>query len=451
MKKLFGTDGIRGVANQYPMTAEMALKAGRAAADFCRRSVIGKKPKIVIGRDTRVSGQMIESALISGSCSMGADVFTAGVLPTPGVAYITRHVSADAGIVVSASHNPYYDNGIKFFDHKGFKLSDEKEAEIEALILDESTSNPSSTIPGIGVVHNMPEAEIIYSEFLKNSVNHSASFEGVKIAMDCSNGATFKIAPRLFLDLGARVLPMGVSPDGFNINRQCGSQHPEFLSEKVVESGSDIGFAFDGDGDRLIAVDETGAVLSGDQILAVFADFLLKNGSLENATVVSTVMSNIGLARTLADMGAKHIMSSVGDRYVMEQMLASGAILGGEDSGHIILLDHHTTGDGMLAALQLLAVMRMRGEPLSKLAGAMTVFPQTLLNVEVKRKPDIFDIPEIDQAVKSIQNSLKGKGRVLVRYSGTQPVCRVMVEASTREEADRYCRRISEIIKFHLG
>ncbi len=429
----------------------MALKAGQAAAVFCKKRGSTKKLKIVIGRDTRISGQMIESALISGICSMGGDVYAAGVLPTPGVAYITRHLSADAGIVVSASHNPYFDNGIKFFNAKGFKLSDQREAEIEALILDGNTSDRSKDIRDIGVVHAIPDAEIIYSDFLKNSVTHSNPFDGFKIAMDCSNGATFKIAPRLFSDLGAQVLPIAVSPDGFNINDRCGSQYPERLSAKVTETGSHIGIAFDGDGDRLIAVDETGTILSGDQILAVFADFFLKNRELETPIVVSTVMSNLGLAKALAGMGVKHLMSAVGDRYVMEQMITSGATLGGEDSGHIILLNHHTTGDGILAAIQLLTVMQIQAEPLSRLAGVMTIFPQTLMNVAVKKKPPICDIPEIKQAVESVENSLKGKGRVLIRYSGTQPVCRVMVEASAVEEADQYCEQIVNIIKKHIG
>jgi phosphoglucosamine mutase len=393
---------------------------------------------------------MIEYALTSGVCSAGGDVYAAGVLPTPGVAYLTRHLDANAGIVVSASHNPYFDNGIKFFNDKGFKLSDQKEAQIEALILDEKTSNRPKGTPDTGVVHAMPDADLIYSDFLKHSVNNPKPFDGLKIAMDCSNGATFKIAPALFTDLGADVYSMGVSPDGYNINDRCGSQHPERLSEKVIETGSDIGMAFDGDGDRMIAVDETGTILSGDQILAVFAYFFSINQLLENRTVVSTVMSNIGLAKALSGMGVNHVMSAVGDRYVMEQMMTSGANLGGEDSGHIILLNHHTTGDGILAAIQLLAVMQNQAKPLSGLASVMTVFPQTLMNVSVKSKPSIDDIPEIRQAIRFAENSLKDSGRVLVRYSGTQPVCRVMVEASTVEDADLYCKKIAETIRQHL-
>jgi phosphoglucosamine mutase len=452
MKKLFGTDGIRGVANQYPMTVDMALKAGRAAAAFCRANAGTQKPKIVIGRDTRVSGQMLECALISGICSMGGDVVTAGGIPTPGVAYLTRHLRADAGIVVSASHNPYADNGIKFFSGEGFKLSDQKEAEIEALILDEAASKRFGAVLDIGVVHPLPQAETIYSDFLKDTVSHCGSFREFKIVLDCSNGATFTIAPRLFTDLGARVESIAASPDGFNINAQCGSQHPERLAEKVVESGSDIGFAFDGDGDRLIAADERGAILTGDQVLAVFTAFLLKNRMLENRTVVSTVMSNIGFSKALGAMGVNHVMSAVGDRYVMEQMMDAGAILGGEDSGHIILRNHHTTGDGILAAVQLLAVMQAQAQPLSSLAGVMTVFPQVLINVAVKTKDPMENIPEIKQAVESIETALKaGGGRVLVRYSGTQPVCRVMVEAPKVEEARRYCETLVEVIQRKLG
>jgi phosphoglucosamine mutase len=449
---LFGTDGIRGAANQYPMTAEIALNTGRAAVVFCKKRSNGKKPRIIIGRDTRVSGEMIECALISGICSMGGDVLTAGVLPTPGVAYLTRHLNADAGIVVSASHNPYFDNGIKFFNQSGFKLSDQEEAHIETLILDKNTSILSSDISDTGRVYPIWEAQKAYADFIKNSINQTTHpFDGYKIAIDCSNGATSDIAPGLFSDLGAQTSPIEASPDGYNINHHCGSQHPERLSEKVIETGADIGVAFDGDGDRLIAVDETGTILSGDQILAVFANYLHKNETLKNKTVVSTIMSNIGLARSLARMGITHIKSDVGDRYVMEQMKISGASLGGEDSGHIIFLDHHTTGDGMLAAVQLLNVMQAEAKSLSKLAGLMTVFPQTLMNVSIKDKQNFDEIPEIKQAIESAENSLAGKGRILVRYSGTQPVCRVMVEALEMDEANRHCKRIVDIIKQVLG
>jgi phosphoglucosamine mutase len=409
------------------------------------------RPKIVIGRDTRLSGQMLENALISGICSMGGDVFCAGIFPTPGVAHVTRHLNANAGIVISASHNPFYDNGIKFFNGKGFKLSDEAEAEIEALILDGMAKDRPATHHEIGTVHQIPDAEKIYSDFLKAAVSRTDLLDGYTIAMDCSQGATFSIAPRLFSELGARVLPIAIAPDGRNINEECGSQHPDLLSKKVNESNADMGVAFDGDGDRLIAVDESGTILSGDQVLAIFAHFLSKNGMLENRTAVSTIMSNIGLGKALASMNVNHIMSDVGDRYVMEQMIASGAILGGEDSGHMILLNRHTTGDGILAALQLLTVMRTENKPLSALAGVMTVFPQTLMNVAVQHKPDLETIPEIRAAIQAAEAALEGNGRVLVRYSGTQPVCRVMVEAATMEDATHHCNRIVSTIKKHLN
>ena len=450
-KVLFGTDGIRGIANQYPMTPKMALKAGQAAAVFCRKHATSHRPKIVIGRDTRLSGQMLENALISGICSMGGDVFCAGIFPTPGVAHVTRHLNANAGIVISASHNPFYDNGIKFFNGNGFKLSDEAEAEIEALVLEGIAENRPATHHEIGTVHQIPDAEKIYSDFLKAAVNRTDLLEGYTIAMDCSHGATFSIAPKLFSDLGARVLPIAVTPDGMNINEECGSQHPDLLSKKVLESGADMGVAFDGDGDRLIAVDECGTILSGDQVLAIFAHFLSKKGMLENRTAVSTIMSNIGLGKALASMNVNHIMSDVGDRYVMEQMVASGAILGGENSGHMILLNHHTTGDGILAALQLLTVMRVENKPLSELADVMTVFPQTLMNVEVQRKPDLETFPEIKAAIQAVEAALNGNGRVLVRYSGTQPVCRVMVEAATLKDANHYCKMLAATIADHLG
>ena len=449
MGKLFGTDGIRGVANEYPMTPEMVENIGRAVAKIFK----GKEGKasVVIGKDTRISGDMLERALVSGICSMGSDAYLTGILPTPGVAFITALKQANAGIVISASHNPYYDNGIKIFNGDGFKLSDEREAEIETLVLDKTITALTKSIRNIGRTYGISDADIKYKNFVKGSMPETFDLKGLKITVDCSNGATYKIAPLMFAELGAEVEAFFTHPDGKNINDRCGSEHPEVLKQMVVDHGADIGLAFDGDGDRLIAIDETGDVLSGDQILAVCAKFLKQKGRLKRNRVVSTIMSNMGLGVALKNMGIEHIMSNVGDRYVMQEMIASGAILGGEDSGHMIFLDHHTTGDGMLTALRLIEVMINESKPLSELKKVMTVFPQALLNVEVRKKPDIDTIPEITQEIKLVEEKLKGKGRVLVRYSGTQPMCRVMVEGPTIEETTEYCEQLADIVKYILG
>jgi phosphoglucosamine mutase len=454
MGTLFGTDGIRGRVNQYPMTPEMTLKIGKAAAIFFRNNTSSHKgPKIVIGRDTRLSGSMIESALVSGLCSMGADVYLTGVLPTPGVAYLTSHLGADAGIVVSASHNPFYDNGIKFFNGRGFKLSDVMENDLEQWVLDDHKEQPVMSDKAIGKVFQVPNAGMLYSKFLLKTLNREVRnrLEGLKIVLDCSNGAASTIAPDLFSRLDVDIIPLSVSPNGININEACGSQHPETLAKKVLESGSDVGFAFDGDGDRLVAVDETGGILTGDQLIAIFARFYHQHHLLTNQTVVTTVMSNIGLGKTLSDMHVTHVKSIVGDRYVMEQMLATGAVIGGEDSGHIIFLDAHTTGDGILAALQFLRVLVSEKVTASRLADIMTVFPQELMNVTVDAKPAISDIDGLAEAITKIENHLGASGRVLIRYSGTQPMCRVMVEAATKAEATRYCSQLAEIVKIQIG
>ncbi|MFC1878021.1 phosphoglucosamine mutase [Thermodesulfobacteriota bacterium] len=453
MGTLFGTDGIRGRVNQSPMTPEMALRVGKTAAVFFRSNTSHKRPKIVIGRDTRLSGSMIESALVSGLCSLGADTYLTGVLPTPGVAYLTTHLAADAGIVVSASHNPFYDNGIKFFNDRGFKLNDAMENDLEQWILDDHKKQPVIADNAIGKVFPVPDAGMIYSNFLLNALppDIKTRIGGLKVVLDCSNGATSTIAPDLFSCLGVGVIPLSTSPDGININDACGSQHPETLAKKVLESGSDVGFAFDGDGDRLIAVDETGNILTGDQLIAIFAGFYRQHHLLTNQTVVTTVMSNMGLGKALSDMRVTHLKSTVGDRYVMEQMIVSGAVIGGEDSGHIIFLDAHTTGDGILAALQFLRVLVSEKATASQLAEVMMVFPQELMNVTVDAKPAITDIDGLSEAVTKIEKQLGDTGRVLIRYSGTQPMCRVMVEASTKSEAIRFCKQLTEIIKTQIG
>jgi phosphoglucosamine mutase len=449
MGKLFGTDGIRGVANQYPMTPEMAVTIGRAVAAIFKGD--DKQSKIIIGKDTRISGDMLEHALVSGICSMGVDAYLTGVLPTPGVAFMTSSTGANAGIVISASHNPYYDNGIKIFKGNGYKLSDEEEDEIEQLVFNKSIASSPQAVQDTGRVYNIEDAAIAYGNFLKRTLPENYYFKDLKIVMDCSNGATFEVAPAIFNELGAKVKTLYSNPDGKNINDNCGSQHPENLKKSVVKDGADIGFAFDGDGDRLIAVDEKGTVATGDQILAVCAKFMKQKGFLKGNQVVSTVMSNMGFGEALKKMGIKHMTSRVGDRYVMEKMVSSGAILGGEDSGHMIFLNYHTTGDGILAALRLIEAMKEESKPLSELCKIMTVFPQVLINVDVARKPNLKNVPDIKDAIKSVETVLGKKGRVVVRYSGTQPICRVMVEGPTIEETRRYCRQLADIVGNTLG
>ncbi|MDL1964281.1 MAG: phosphoglucosamine mutase [Deltaproteobacteria bacterium] len=449
MNKLFGTDGIRGLANKYPITAEMAIKVGRAVAYVFGRKEKGRL-KIIIGKDTRISGYMLEYALISGICSMGADAYLAGVLPTPGIAYITASTDADVGIVISASHNPFYDNGIKIFKGDGFKLSDEIEAEIEQILLSDEISSICRNVRMTGGVYRIDDAGQNYMDFLLSDVPEKFC-QGMKIVVDCSNGATYKVTPELFVRLEAEVELLFIDPDGRNINENCGSQNTSELRKRVLEKGADIGLAFDGDGDRLIAVDEKGNVITGDQILAICAKNMKKRGRLKNNTVVSTIMSNMGLGIALEDMGIKHIKAKVGDRYVIESMIHSGAVLGGEDSGHMIFLDHQTTGDGILTALKLIDAIKDESKPLSELVKIMDVFPQVLINVEVKNKPDILSVSQITEIIKAVEKNLAGKGRVLVRYSGTQPLCRVMVEGPTLKITGKYCREIADKVKEQIG
>ena len=453
MGELFGTDGIRGHANHYPITAEMALRVGKAAAVYFGRQHKQGRPSVVIGKDTRLSGDMIESALVSGLCSLGADVFLAGILPTPGVAYLASLLQADAGIVVSASHNPYYDNGIKFFNGQGYKLSDDIENEIEQLVLGPDLKPTDLADNGIGRAQAHNEAQNAYRDFLIQKVpgDVRTRLNKLKIAIDCANGATSVVAPELFKKLGINVMEIATSPDGININAACGSQHPEELAQIVLNNGCDVGFAFDGDGDRLIAVDEQGTILSGDQLIAIFARDLQEQNTLSNQTVVTTVMSNMGLGKALAEMQVQHLKSAVGDRYVMEQMVMSEAVLGGEDSGHIIFLNMHSTGDGLLAALQVMRILAARQTKMSDLARVMTIFPQTLLNVDVNVKPPITEITGLTDAMATVEAKLGDQGRVLIRYSGTQPMCRVMVEAATEEDADTYCQQLSDIIRQEIG
>ena len=450
MGRLFGTDGIRGVANEYPLTPEAIFGIGRAIALFFDSNAVSTQ--IIIAKDTRESGDMIEDALVSGICSVGADACLAGILPTPAVAYLTASTNAGAGIVISASHNPFYDNGIKIFDADGYKLSDAKEDQIERLLPENAADSSGNTADHrTGSVKTLSDSPERYLAFLQKTLPDAGRFNGMKIIIDCSNGATYAVAPRLFQNLGAQVEAINISPDGKNINAGCGSEHPEILIETVLAKKADIGLAFDGDGDRLVAVDEKGLVISGDRTLMICARSLKRKGLLKNNLVVSTVMSNLGLRLALKELGIDHLMSQVGDRYVLEQMNANGAIIGGEDSGHMIFLDQHTTGDGMLTALRLIQTMCEESKPLSELSRLMSVFPQVLLNIDVQKKPAIEDVPEIMAAIRAVEERLGEKGRVLVRYSGTQPLCRVMVEGPQKDETQRYCQQIADVVKTVLG
>jgi len=449
MGRLFGTDGIRGEANRYPMDAAVAFAVGQAVAHLFKKP--GHRPRVVIGKDTRISGYMLESSIEAGVSSMGGFSYLVRVMPTPGIAFITQSMRADAGIVISASHNPYQDNGIKIFSGSGFKLSDEQEDTIESLIGSGKLPEMVPAAGEMGRAYRMEDAPGRYIVFLKNTFPRELSMEGMRIVLDTANGATYRVSPDTFTELGARVEVIHNNPNGLNINENCGSQFTQDLEKRVVETGSDIGLAFDGDGDRLIAVDEKGRTLTGDQILVICAKVLRDQGRLKNNLLVSTVMSNLGLTFACRKYGFKHHASKVGDRYVLEDMQHLGAVIGGEESGHLIFLDHHTTGDGILTALQLIASMLQEQKPLSELAGQMEIFPQKLINVPVKSKPDIATVPQIVEAIKQAERELGDEGRVLVRYSGTQNACRVMVEGPTNEVTEKYCRQIAETVKAVLG
>lgn len=449
MGKLFGTDGIRGEANRYPMCAEVAFAVGQAVAHLFKKN--GHRAQVIIGKDTRISGYMLESSLEAGVTSMGGHTYLVGVLPTPGIAFITQSMRADAGVVISASHNPYQDNGLKIFGGHGFKLTDAEEEKIEDLILNNKLNKLLPAAKDMGKAARLEGANGRYIVFLKNTFPRALSLEGMKIVLDTANGATYRVAPDTFAELGAEVEVIHKTPDGMNINDQCGSQHTERLRKKVLESRAAVGLAFDGDGDRLIAVDEKGNELTGDQILIICANILKKDGKLKNDLLVSTVMSNLGLTLACKKYGFRHHMSKVGDRYVLEDMLKLGGVIGGEDAGHMIFLDHHTTGDGIIAALQLVAAMIREDKPLSELARQMDVFPQKLINVDVKSKPDISGLPRLTEAIAQAERELRGEGRVLVRYSGTQNMCRVMVEGPTLEATERYCEQIAMIVKEEIG
>ncbi|WP_099156740.1 phosphoglucosamine mutase [Virgibacillus ndiopensis] len=445
MGKYFGTDGVRGVANKE-LTPELAFKLGRFGGYVLTKET--EKPKVLIGRDTRISGHMLEGALLAGLLSIGAEVMRLGVISTPGVAYLTKATKAEAGVMISASHNPVEDNGIKFFGPDGFKLTDAQEEEIEQL-MDGVDNLPRPAGAELGQVNDYFEGGQKYISFLKDSVDND--FDGLKIALDCAHGATSSLAQHLFADLEADIYTIGSSPDGLNINDGVGSTHPETLQAFVVEKDADIGLAFDGDGDRLIAVDEKGNIVDGDQIMYICAKYMNEKGFLRHNTVVSTVMSNIGFYKALEANGMRSDKTAVGDRYVMEEMRNGGYNLGGEQSGHIIFLDYNTTGDGMLSALQLVNVMKETGKPLSELAGEMEIYPQVLKNVRVTDKQKALSSPEIQAAIAEVEKEMAGQGRVLVRPSGTEPLVRVMVEAETKEDCERYVDQVVKVIDDLLG
>lgn len=449
MGKLFGTDGIRGEANRYPMNASIAFGVGQAVA-----YLFGKdrhRAHVVIGKDTRISGYMLESSLEAGITSMGGYPYLVGVLPTPGIAFITQSMRADAGVVISASHNPFQDNGLKIFNGNGFKLTDEEEGKIEDVILNGKLADLLPTAGGMGKAARIADVHGRYIVFLKNTFPRNLSLERMKIVLDTANGATYKVAPEVFGELGAEIEVIHNVPDGININAGCGSQHTGDLKKRVVESKADIGLAFDGDGDRLIAVDEKGNEITGDQILIICANMLKQEGKLKNNLLVTTVMSNLGLRVACKKYGFLHHASKVGDRYVLEDMLRLGAVIGGEDAGHMIFLDHHTTGDGIIAALQLVAALIKQGKPLSELSRMMNVYPQKLININVQKKPDIDKIPRLAEAIRQAEKELGEEGRVLVRYSGTQNMCRVMVEGPSDEVTAEYCRKLAEVVKEEIG
>ena len=445
MRKLFGTDGVRGVANIYPMTSEIAMQIGRAIAFIVKNHAKGHQ--IVIGKDTRLSGYMLENALAAGICSMGVNVQVLGPLPTPGIAFITTSMRADAGVVISASHNPFQDNGIKIFSSDGFKLPDEVEADIEDLIFSQKMAALRPVADEVGKASRIDDAKGRYIVFLKNTFPKKYTLDDFHIVLDCAHGATYKVAPFVFSELGARVTTIGVDPNGKNINHECGALHPEVMADKVKQLGADIGLALDGDGDRLIVCDEHGAIVDGDHIMAICARELMSRRKLKKKTLVATVMSNMGLEKAMQEMNGRLVRTRVGDRYVVEKMRAKGYNFGGEQSGHLVFLDHNTTGDGILAGLQLLAIMIKKKKPLSELATIMSSYPQVLENVRMSTRIDPEQIPGFPEALKKAEEKLGDRGRLLVRPSGTEPVIRVMAEGEDQEEITTIALELCDIIR----
>jgi phosphoglucosamine mutase len=447
-RRLFGTDGVRGVANTDPMTVETAMALGQAIAHNFRNST--GRHKIVIGKDTRLSGYMFETALSAGICSMGGDVLLVGPLPTPGIAFLTHSMRADAGVVISASHNPYQDNGIKFFGRDGFKLPDPVEEKIESLMWGEHLREARPPSPQIGRAFRIEDATGRYIVYLKNTYPAHLSLEGLKIVIDCANGAAYKIAPQVFQELGAEVVTLGVSPNGLNINEHCGSLFPEVVSRKVKETGADIGISLDGDADRVIVVDRDGQVVDGDRIMAVCGVEMARKKRLKKNTVVATVMSNIGLELFLREKKIHMVRAPVGDRYVVEAMRAGGYNFGGEQSGHLIFLDHATTGDGVLAALQILAIMVESGRNISELGRKMVRFPQVLMNLRLKRRAPLESLKGFQKAKAEFEKKLGRRGRIVVRYSGTEPVLRIMVEGEDKLETENIVNALADQVRAQI-
>ena len=447
MGKYFGTDGVRGVANSE-LTPEFAFKLGRVGGYVLTKDA-KERAKVLIGRDTRISGEMLEGALVAGLLSIGAEVMRLGVISTPGVAYLTRVMNAQAGVMISASHNPVADNGIKFFGPDGFKLTDDQEAEIESLIDAEEDTLPRPIGGDIGSVTDYFEGGQKYISYLKQTVDEE--FLGIHVALDCAHGATSQLATHLFADLEADISTMGASPNGLNINEGVGSTHPEKLAAFLLERGADVGLAFDGDGDRLIAVDEKGQIVDGDQIMFIIGKYLNAKGRLKKNTVVSTVMSNMGFYKALEENDMTSVQTAVGDRYVVEEMRANDYNVGGEQSGHIVFLDFNTTGDGLLTGIQLVNIMKATGKRLSELASEMTIYPQKLVNVRVTDKYAVTQNELVAAVIAEVEADMAGNGRVLVRPSGTEPLVRVMVEAATVEACEAYVNRIADVVKAEMG
>ncbi|MBI3555214.1 MAG: phosphoglucosamine mutase [Deltaproteobacteria bacterium] len=459
-QKLFGTDGIRGTANEYPMTSELVMQVGRATAYMFRNLADGQKrgsvsarrrPKILIGKDTRLSGYMIEMALASGICSLGVDVFLIGPMPTPGIAFLTQSMRCDAGIQISASHNAFMDNGIKIFSSDGYKLPDAQEAEIERLVFSKDLEKYRPTAGDVGKAYRIEDALGRYIVQLKNTFPRDLDLMGMRIVLDCANGAAYKAAPFVFEELGAEVIRKSVNPTGLNINDKCGALYPENVAHATVEYRADVGITLDGDADRVILSDENGEVVDGDQIMAICAMEMKKQGKLKKNTVVSTPMSNLGFELGLKAAGISVVRANVGDRYVVEIMRKEDYNFGGEQSGHLIFLDHATTGDGVVGALKVLEIMRRSGKKLSELKKCITLFPQVREDVKVVRKDDFKTIKEIHEEIQSAEKSLAGKGRVFVRYSGTEPIARVMVEGEDLRIIQGIAKRIAGLVVKHLG
>ena len=449
MGKYFGTDGVRGVANTK-LTPELAFKLGRCGGYVLMQHAPEQAhPRVLVARDTRISGQLLEQALVAGLLSVGIEVMQLGVISTPAVAYLTRTQNAAAGVMISASHNPALDNGIKFFGSDGFKLSDQQEEEIEALIDAPEDTLPRPSTDGLGTIDEFPEGAIKYLQFLQSTI--SGDLEGIRVCIDAANGATAPLVNQLFADLETDFYTMGDRPNGININDGVGSTHPEGLQAFVKEKGAMVGLAFDGDGDRLIAVDENGELVDGDKIMFICGQHLKSKGRLEKDTIVSTVMSNIGFHKAIEEHGMVALKAQVGDRYVVEAMREGGYVLGGEQSGHIVFLNLNTTGDGLLSAVQLLAVMKETGKSLSELAAQVTIFPQKLVNIRVRDKHTVMDEPAVKAVIEAVEAEMNGDGRILVRPSGTEPLLRVMAEASTDEKVSRYVDTIADVIRAERG